>query len=257
MNGRAARWLWMTGLMVGHFGCARPQMPTQDQLARGCIFLLPGVEKGAWQFIETKKGLHDAKVDMAVDIIEWGDSLDILGNLTNLSRNREKAQRIARRIADYHQQYSDAPAILLGFSAGGGMALFVAEALPNDLVLDRIIIAGAAISPNYDLTSAIAHSRRPVVNFYSRADWFMLDWGTRVFGTMDRAHTESAGVAGFLDDRGNLLSDPRLVQIPWTPDQWRVGHRGDHTGWLARGWARVMLAPEIEGSLRPIQLPAP
>lgn len=217
-----------------------------EQLSQGYIVMLPGVESSAWQFGGTVKGLRAAGVEQAIDVVEWGDhSTDSIANLTDLRRNRERAVAIAFRIAGYQASYPDAPITLVGYSGGGGMAMLVADALAEDVQLDRIILIGAAISPDHDLTKAVGHCRRGVVNFYSERDWFMLGWGTSLFGTIDRKKTPSAGRVGFKLAEGELRKEPGLQQVAWDPKWDRLGHNGSHVGWLSRPWAQEILAPEI------------
>ncbi len=128
------------------------------------------------------------------------------------------------------------------------MALFTAEALPEEIMLERIILLGPAVSPDYDLTGALTHCRN-LVNFYSDHDWFMAGLATEWFGTMDRKKTATAGSRGFLDNEGNQLRNGQCMQIPWTPAWRKLGHDGGHSGWLARAWAREVLAPQVDPAL--------
>ncbi|GMV97755.1 MAG: alpha/beta fold hydrolase [Phycisphaerae bacterium] len=227
-------------------GCAAHPELRIEQLSRGYVVMLPGVESSAWQFAGVVKGLREAGVDQAIDVVEWGDrSSGSISNLTDFRRNQERAVAIAFRITGYQRCYPAAPITLIGYSGGGGLAVLVAEALPDDVQLDRIILIGAAISPDHDLTKAIAHCRRGLVNFYSERDWFMLGWGTSTFGTIDRKKTESAGRRGFLTPEGALREEPGLIQIAWN-DRWSaLGHNGGHIGWLARPWAQEVLARHV------------
>jgi hypothetical protein len=118
-------------------------------------------------------------------------------------------------------------------------------------MVDRIVLIGAALSPDYDLTDALSHCRRGIVSFYSRRDWLMLGVGTKMFGTIDRRRTVSAGRIGFLGTDGEPARFEGLTQVAWT-DAWRdLGHGGGHFGWLARRWVRDVLAPHLDGSALP------
>lgn len=221
-----------------------------DKLSNGYIVMLPGVDSRAWQFSGTEAGLREAGIDRAVDVVEWGDSsTGSIENLTDLRRNQERAKSIAFRIAGYQRCYPAAPVTLVGYSGGGGLAVLVAEALPEDVELDRMILIGAAISPDHDMRRALARCRRGIVNYYSANDWFMLGVGTRALGTIDRKKTDSAGRIGFRLASGELRDEPELTQIAWRSDWRELGHNGSHVGWLARPWAREVLAQEIEGDV--------
>jgi len=123
------------------------------------------------------------------------------------------------------------------------MAIFVCEALPKEVQVDRVILLAAAISPEYDLTPTLAHCRSGLVNFYSEGDWFDAGILTTLFGTMDRKHTATAGRLGFLDSKGQLATGNGLTQIAWRPAWRKLGHHGGHPGWASRAWAREVLAP--------------
>jgi pimeloyl-ACP methyl ester carboxylesterase len=212
--------------------------------------LLPGIDGRAAQFRWCVPGLRDAGITHTVEVIEWGNGpFRNMKNLTDLPANRAHARSIAERIAAYQRAHPDEPITLIGYSGGGGLALLVAEALPDDVLLDRIILIAAAISPDYDLSMAISRARRGLVNFYSSRDAFVLGAGTRTFGTIDRRYTESAGYVGFTDAEGGLRCRAGLTQIPWIQDWCKLGHDGGHIGWLARAWSREVLAAIIQNDV--------
>jgi hypothetical protein len=82
------------------------------------------------------------------------------------------------------------------------------------------------------------------VSFYNRRDEFILGWGTKTFGTMDRQFTVAAGKVGFKDNRGRLLSGS-VEQVPWTREWRAFGHFGGHAGWASAEWASHVLAPYL------------
>ena len=124
------------------------------------------------------RGLRDAGEDRAIDFDQWGyHPFGALRNLASYELNRQRAARLARKVADYRAGHPTQPITIIGFSGGGAMALFAAEALPKDVVVDRVIVAGAALAPDYDIRPALAHCQRGLVNFYSNYDWLLLGWG--------------------------------------------------------------------------------
>lgn len=189
------------------------------------------------------RGLRQGGVDQAIRPIAWDRPADPITNLTQVSRNLERAGLIADQIVEYHHQFPDAPISLVGFSGGGGLAVLSAEALPEQFPLDRVILIGAALSPQYDLSAVLRRCRRGLVSFYSPQDWLVLDAGTRLFGTIDRQVVTAAGCVGFRDDQGRLLETPLLTQIAWDRRWLRWGHDGSHLGWLSEAWGREVLAP--------------
>lgn len=233
-------------------GCQQPESRQANSGPHRSVVLLPGVEGGAWQLDGTVKGLRDGGINGDFDVISWGQRpFGSLDNLTNINANKARSKTIAERITGHQREHPDRPITLIGFSGGGGLAVLVAEALPKDTVLDRLILVGAAISPQHDLREARARFKHGIVNIYSIGDWFILGAGTSVFGTIDRANTASAGHVGFQTKDGKLRVEDGLTQIAWQAKWIATGHDGGHIGWLARPWAEKYLAPIISSGAAP------
>lgn len=228
--------------------CYQPEPIRRDQLERGYILMLPGVECHAADHAGLARGLREAGVDRAIEINEWGiRPFGTFLNLCNYALNRERAARLAGKLAEYRASYPEAPITIIGYSGGGAMALFIAEALPEEVRLDRILLLGAAISPTYNLTNALARCDRGIVNFYSEEDWFMAGWATEIFGTMDRIRSSTAGRLGFRDAECRLLEREGLLQVSWIPEWRKLGHAGFHNGWRSQDWGREVLARYVKG----------
>lgn len=250
---RPRRWM-LNGILAMGFavGCAGPQPKPASDTTQRTIVLLPGIEGGAWQLDGTVKGLRDGGINGEFDVISWGQRpFGSLDNLTNLDANKARAKSIAERIIGHQREHPERPIALIGFSGGGGLAVLVAEALPKDSQLDRLILVGAAVSPHHDLREARARCKHGIVNVYSVGDWFILGAGTSVFGTIDRANTASAGHVGFQTKDGKLRVEEGLTQIAWQARWIATGHDGGHIGWLARPWAEKYLAPVISSGTVP------
>ena len=228
--------------------CARFEPVTAAQLERGCVIMLPGVENGPSSMVGIAQGLRDGGIDHALQQELWGDRpFGALKNVSALERNRKLAADLAARIADYCRTHPHQAITIIGNSGGGGMAIFVCEALPKDVQVDRVILLAAAISPEYDLTPTLAHCRRGLVNFYSEGDWFDAGILTILFGTMDRKqHRPPAGKTRIPRFEGATRHQER-------PDPNRMGDPPGGSwatpaatpGWASRAWAREVLAPLI------------
>lgn len=230
----------------------RSRQPARDSSeaagCRGYVVILPGVENQLFCMRDVKAGLREAGIQQEIMIRKWGIPIGgTFWNLVRLEANRAKAAEIAAELALKHEP--DLRSItLIGHSAGAGMALFVAEALAAGSDVDRIVLISPAVSPSYRLEPALAHSHRGIVSFHSPGDGFILGWGTRTFGTLDRVRTDAAGRYGFVDCEGGLLHGDDVMQIAWKPEWYKLGHRGGHTGGLSRAWAREVLARYISPS---------
>jgi pimeloyl-ACP methyl ester carboxylesterase len=246
-EGNCPRRLCLAVLLPLAVGCFQPETITPEQLDRGYILLLPGVENTKISAAGICRGLRDAGDDRAIDFDQWGyRPFGSLRNLTAYELNRQRAARLARKVADYRAGHPDQPITVIGFSGGGAIALFTAEALPKEVVVDQVVLLGAAISPGYDVGPTLAHCRRGLINGYSAGDWLLGGWATETFGTMDRKRTSTAGRLGFQSAAGQLLVREGLKQVAWTPRWRKLGHDGGHPGWLARVWVREVLAKLIK-----------
>lgn len=249
----ARRLALMLCLALGVAGCAEGPEIVARREATGLVCVFPGVMTNALWFAPATSGLRAGGVEASIHVVEWERPVyDILGHLQDIETNRRSAGRAAALIATYHAAHPDAPVDLVGYSAGGGMAIFVAEALDDTVHVRNVVLAQPAISPRYDLTPALRHVDGRLTLFYSPSDVVILGLGTRAFGTIDRSQTDSAGMVGF--DVDAAVADPklreRLFQVRWRPEMIWSGHFGDHGGILSNWWNRDFVAPEL---LRPIE----
>lgn len=230
-------------------GCWRPDAANDVELRRGLVYMFPGVQAGPVLMRGAYDGLRDAGVERPIRIFEWQRVSLMLEDLTDYAGNRERAAAVADELAAYRRDYPDAPVDLVGYSGGGGMAIFVAEALPDDVRLRHIVLVHPALSPTYDLSKALRHVDGRVVNFHAPSDWAFLGFGTTVWGTMDREHTDSAGRVGF--DPNAAIPNPsdrgKLDQRRWTADMLRHGHYGGHLPIMSREWNREFVGPVVVG----------
>ncbi len=209
--------------------------------------MFPGVEGGPIALTDARRALRDLGVQSRIRTHDYGRPFGLLANLMSHDGNRLAAANIAAQIVEYRVKHPNTPIDLIGYSGGGGMAVMVAEAIPADIRLRNVVLCQPAISPTYNLSSALRRVDGKLVNLYAPNDWFMLGWGTTVFGTMDRQYVASAGKDGFQEPP--KLDDPSLAehftQQSWTPDLIWKGHGGMHAGILTYGWNRETVASWI------------
>jgi pimeloyl-ACP methyl ester carboxylesterase len=210
--------------------------------------MLPGIEGRAWMLSAAHRAFRDAGVDAEIRVFHWArPPLDPLKNLTDYDGNLQRAGEIANEIAVYRRKHPGASIDVVGYSGGGGLAVMVAEALPEDVRLRNLLLAQPALSPDYDLTSALSRIDGKLVNFYSPHDWLILGVGTQLFGTIDRKEVASAGKERF--DLERAVSDPALrqkvEQRGWNVRMIGSGHFGNHHSILSHGWNKRYVAPHL------------
>ncbi len=211
--------------------------------------MIPGIEGRASMLAEACRGLEDAGIRSAIEVYDWqrAELFGALANLVDREQNLRHAAEIASAITTYARAHAGRSIDVVGYSGGGGLAVMVAEALPEDVRLRNLILVQAAISPDYDLGAALARIEGKLINFHSAFDWAILGLGTRAFGTMDRANVASAGMVGF--DLAVAVPNEalrrRIEQPEWTLAMLTSGHYGGHLGMLTYGWNRKYLAPYL------------
>ena len=218
-------------------GIAQRRTLDPARLDRGLTLVLPGIESESVFTHGMCNGLQTGGLPGAIGVFNWGLPFPqgYLANLTWLERNRRRAGDLAREIGAYQDAFPGRPVHLVAQSGGAGIAVFAVEALPAGRQIDALVLLGAALSPTYNLSRALAKVRQGVLNSYSRRDTFVLGWGTRLFGTTDRQFTRAAGCTGFQTPAGLTPEEERLyaaklVQLPWTREMAESGrHYGGHT----------------------------
>ncbi len=254
----APRVLWLMPLSMLNltFGCWRPDAATKVELSRGAIWLMPGIEGGPSILKDAVLGIRDAGVDQAIFVFDW-ERVFGLSNLMDHDGNRRKAAQIASEVLAYRAAYPDQTIDLVGYSGGGGMAVFVAEALPPDVRLRNIVLCQPALSPTYDLTEALTRLEGRLVNLHSPMDWFILGAGTSVFGTMDRRNVTAAGRFGFdVEAAAPPALRNKITQISWDKEMLRQLHLGGHAQIISRTWNHALVAPWLQLPTDVVAVPA-
>jgi len=213
----------------------------------GLTYVFPGIEGHPIWYLEVRRAYRDAGLKGDFRLFDWGRPLNNLANLTELAENRRKAALVADELAAWRRSHPHAPLRLAGYSAGGGMALLVLEQLAPTVQVDSVALVQPAISPEFDLSPALARVRGTLTNFYVPTDGLILGWGTRTFGTVDRAYCDSAGKVGFAVEK--TLADKQLQhkvrQERWSRAWFRAGHWGTHIAMLGYTWNRNIVAPAL------------
>jgi pimeloyl-ACP methyl ester carboxylesterase len=215
-------------LLAGAVGCGanNGEYLTDRRMDNGMIIILPGIEGVSRLNRNIRDGLNEADIRYAMPIHSWGRPVPLFGALMNqmdFVGNRLAAKAVAKRVIAYQDCYPGNPVYIVGHSGGGGIAVFAAEALPEDRQIDGLILLSASISGNYDMTKALKRCRKGIVNFHDVSDTALLGVGTTVLGNVDGGHGPAAGRLGFAeptsrDSDETKLAYSRLYQVPIQSD---------------------------------------
>jgi len=241
-------------------GCEKPSLPNHDErLPCGILYYLDGAGGGTalvnWCG-GVRDGLLEAGYAGACEMFTWQTGLGAVADQdVDVRYKRQKADELAARISAYRKEQPDAPVSLIGLSAGTAVAVFTAEAVPDDCPLDTVVLLGASISANYDLTNALRHVRGKLYIFTSPNDG-VLGLLMAATGTSDRQLGSAAGITGFVmpanaTEETRRLYAERLVTIAWSKDFERVGNYGHHLDNVNKEFIREQVAPLVMGGQPP------
>jgi len=171
-----------------------PSIPEAGQ--HGVVFAING--SGSFQFTSTalEKAVVDAGLPLAVVTVPWSQG-SVVADHTDWQHAQEEGYRLAGEIVSYRQANPSHAIYLVAHSAGSGVALTAASALPPGSV-SRVILFAPSVSVGYDLRPALRGTRDGIDVFYSRRDVFSLGFGVAFVGTSDgRQGCQAAGRFGF------------------------------------------------------------
>jgi hypothetical protein len=208
----------------------------EPQAPRGLVIVADGVGGLDLCGIALRYALRAEKQPHAVEFVPWGHGRGRwLADLTNVANRDNHAQLVSQNVRRYKAERPLDPIYLVAKSGGSGVVVKALELL-DETQVERVVMLAPALSPAYDLSNALRAVRREMVVFWSPLDVIILGAGTRVFGTIDRVKTASAGLVGFRvpavtpsnDNKGQPYD--KLRQIRWRPRMAAAGYLGGHFG---------------------------
>ncbi len=233
-------------------GCSQQMPDRAERMTRGYVYYFDGAGGGGvvnWVG-GVRQGLLDAGYGGAGEVFKWNTGLGVVSDQeAGVEYKRSRAAEAARSIRRYASDHPGAPVTLIGLSAGTSVAVFTLEALPAGSPVESVILLGASISDDYDLTRALQRVRNRMYVFTSERD-AVLAFAVTIAGTADRrTDTLSAGLRGFrMPPRPSAETRAqyaRLVHIRWKPEFALAGNVGGHTDAVKASFVQEYIAPLI------------
>lgn len=190
------------------------------------------------------QGLVEGGFKAEVIIEDWtGDDTGLV-SLSKTALHEEYSTRVAKMIEERLRIEPELRITLTGHSAGAGIACWALEKLPDDVIVDDLLMIQPALSPGFDLSKALSRVRRKAYALTSVHDVIVLSAGTRMFGTVDRVKSDAAGLVGFaIPENADKQQYAKLVQLPYRSEWMRYANIGDHIGPMSFRFARDVIAP--------------
>lgn len=233
-------------------------LPDRDaRMQNGYLYYLDGAGGGTakknWAG-GVKDGLLAAGYPGAGEMYSWEKGKGLLTDQdASVQYKRLKASGLAIKIQSHAIQFPGTPIGILGFSAGCAEAVFALEALPENIKVDDVVLLGASISEDYDLTEALKRVRNKLYIYTSTEDQ-MLGFWMKLSGTADRRfHDPGAGIDGFVLPKNASAAtrkaySQKIVTIPWTEAMEIDGNSGHHFDNVKMEFIRDHVAPLFMGN---------
>ena len=219
---------------------------------------LPGIGGARSIDVSLVRGFRAGGFKGDVEIYDWTEDDSGIDALHSFARNHREAKIIADKIIARHRSDPNAPIYLTCHSGGAGLAVWALEDLPPAIRVKDLLFMSPALSPSYDLTSALRHVSDHAYVFSSLSDQLVLGVGTRVFGTIDGVKTDAAGRVGFTKpasaDAGQYA---KLVPEPYDLRWLQYDNYGDHVGGMNRSFSEHLLLPLLLSGTLPVVPPLP
>jgi hypothetical protein len=241
-------------------GLPQPMPDREARMKRGYIYYLDGAGGGTakknWSE-GVKDGVLAAGYRGAGEMFSWETGQGMIKDQEeSVARGRAKAKELALEIQKREAAYPNAPVELLGFSAGTAIAIFALEALPESVKVQNVVLLGASISRDYDLTKALKHVRGHFYVYTSTHDE-MVGFLMKFTGSADRKRNDpGADITGFVLPAGanaatRKLYAQKIVTIKWTKELEADGDYGHHFDNIKMAFIRDHVAPLLMGRTVP------
>lgn len=225
---------------------------TSGLLDQEVLFLVDGAGRFQAGALMARRALRGQDAKIGTVLYDWQTPIigEVLSDLMWYRRNRLKGSQLARKLLTFRRRHPHVRIHLLAFSGGAGIATFALGRLRREGIVETLVLACPALSPNYNLGPALQSVRRCYV-LTSHKDRFILGFCTTLFGTTDRKHTASGGRVGFQKPRALAEADERAYEkyreVRWTPELVELEHYGGHPGWASEPLLKLHLIPLLRG----------
>jgi pimeloyl-ACP methyl ester carboxylesterase len=192
-------------------------------------------------------GLQQGGVADQTDIHDWTGSHKWTAAVRAWDDNRAAAKKVAEKITAKYREDPSTPIVLAAWSAGAAVTIWALEDLPDDVMVQSVLLIEPAVNPNHDLTCALRHVRGHMFAVETWSDIVVLGIGTTIFGTADGgANTPAAGLVGFnKPKRRDAEQYKKLIELPWELEYANYGDIFGHVMPMSESLARDVLAPML------------
>jgi hypothetical protein len=224
------------------FACSVKAVPTTQPY----LLHIPGIGGHLPLDDHLLRGLQDGGIIGGIELYDWTGTDRGLIALMQEQRHARQSEIVAKMLADKAHAFPGIEITVTSHSGGCGIAVWALEKLPDDVVIDKLLMMESALSPGYDLSKALKHVRHAYA-LYSDLDAVVLGTGTRTAGTVDGVYTDAAGRVGYkMPATADARQYEKLKQFEYQDTWMQFGDVGDHIGPMRYRFAKLMIVPLLQ-----------
>ncbi|HEX3358595.1 MAG TPA: hypothetical protein VHS31_16590 [Tepidisphaeraceae bacterium] len=192
------------------------------------------------------QGLHDGGIAGKIELYDWTGADRGLMALMQEQRHAKQSEIVAKMLAQKAHAFPGIQITVTSHSGGCGIAVWALEKLPDDVVIENLLMMQSALSPDYDLSKALRHVHH-AYSLYSELDSVVLGTGTRTAGTVDGVYSDAAGRVGYkMPATADARQYQKLKQFEYQDEWMQYGDIGDHIGPMRYRFAKSMIVPLLQ-----------
>jgi pimeloyl-ACP methyl ester carboxylesterase len=218
----------------------------------GKVYYLDGAGNMGFGEETVPKALRSSGFRGDVENIIWTSYTGPLGDQMIRINARYRSEQMTQQIIEYRKRYPDKPVYIIGLSAGTGVGVWAVEKLPDNMMVDTIVLLGSSLSTDYDMTKCLKHVKNKVYILSSPNDKILKTF-IPVTGTIDGSYlVQPAGLAGMyppdkISPEGLALYKEKVVNIPWRPVFEKLDNDGGHTAATSYKFLKYFILPKLLG----------
>ncbi len=202
-----------------------------------------------------KRGLRMAGYDGEFRGFVWTSFLLWGADHLIAARSTLNAKNLAGYIQRYYREHPEGKLTVMGLSAGSAVILNALVRLPEDVLVENVVLFQPSVSASHNLTPALAHIKGKLYATCSRRDAILATLGVNADGQSGAP----AGRSGFRIASGLTAKQRRLytkvVNLPWRKQYRQYGWRGGHVTSTNRKFVKHVIAPRVMEPSRPSPQP--
>ena len=204
--------------------------------------------EGSWWFTSARSvraGLRDGGYHGAFETFTWTSFLGWGADHFVAARSPVRARLLAHRIKTIREHNPEGVIHVMALSAGTGLLVKALEVLPDDVMVDNVVLFSSSLSADRDLSDALRHVRGRLYATCSEHDGILKTLAVNADGGTGPAAGQRGFVLPASLDREERLLYAKVVNLPWQPGHLAYGWDGGHVPVTNSHFVRSVITPRV------------